>query len=543
MSVVVGAYDRVKNLVTESVVDNPVVTREFRTRMRGSKAFMVMGGYVLFIAGIQFIAYVNLWSERASGANSGLMLVDRNVGMELFLYLSWTQAILLSLIIPSLTFSSLTQEIERKTMEMLALTRLTPGKIVVGKQLAGFLYALVLLICSVPLAGMCLMFGGISPAEIGLWYLVLAAWCFLLTCLGVFWSSLFTKTAAAALFAYGTTVVYFLATLPFGVITVAPFFGPSSNAHVLGALNPGWAAYTVALSGEVCGVKVPLWIAAVGLHVLLGALLLLIASAHVKHHRAERTLSIRILLMIVTAVPVWLLVGNLNAMGGPPSSAQSMLDLIGVVSGLILGFVGLFVCSVATGEVRRKPGQSVLAYALSVRKVFKGDLGGAITFMLVWTASTYAAFAGTFVWLMKSQATAIPVEVWRSLWQVGVSLLAIVMGIAALGVLASCCVKQRRNAAALVLLFLILIFSGYLVVLAYYVDGISNANKPLWQLAAFWPMTPILASTGGWRHMPRLWWSSGDSWIVSSLAYVGIAALCLALATRAASAYGGVKEE
>jgi len=543
MSVATAARDRVKNLLVEGVFDNPVVTREFRTRMRGWKAFMIMGGYVLFVAGIQFIVYINIWSSRSSGPGGGLMLVDRNVGMELFRYLAWTQAILLTLIIPSLTFSSLTQEIERKTMEMLALTRLSPGKTVVGKQLAGFLYALILLICTIPLASMCLMLGGISPAEIGAWYLELTAWCFLLTCAGVFWSSLFARTAAAALFTYGTAVFYFLATIPFGALTVAPFFGGSSNPHVLGALNPGWASFTSVLTANVCSVKAPLWIVAVGLHVAIGVLVLLVASTHVKYQRAERALPIRIMLIGITAALIWLLVGNLTAMGGVPSTQQYTLDLVGVVSSVILAFVSLLICSVATGEVKRKPGQSVLGYGLSVMRIFKGDLGGAVPFVFVWMALVYAAFAGTLEWLMRSQGSHLSAAVWISLCEVGVSLVAMAVGIAAVGVLSSCCVRHRRNAAALVLLFLILVFSGYGIVMVYYVDGLTVTRGPVWQLAAFWPMTPILSSTNEWRSMPRLWWSSDHSWIVCSGAYLAIALVSLALGSRALSRYGGVKEE
>jgi len=334
-----------------------------------------------------------------------------------------------------------------------------------------------------------------------------------------------------------------LTTIPFGVVTVAPYFGTSSNAHALGALNPGWASFTVAMSADVCGVKAPLAVVAVGLHVAIGVLLVLVASTHVKYHRAERALSIRILLLGITSAVIWLFVGNVRAMGGVPSTQQYTLDLVGMVSSIILAFVSLLTCSIATGEVKRKPGQSVMAYALSVRRVFKGDLGGAVSFIFLWMVFAYATFAGTVAWLMESQGTGISIAVWRSLFQVGVSLVALAVGIAAVGVLSSCCVRQRRNAAALVLLLLILVFSGYGIVMAYYVDGVTDTRGPVWQLAAFWPMTPILGSTNEWRNMPRLWWNAEDSWIICSLAYVGIAFLSLALATRALARYGGVREE
>ncbi|MCX8052196.1 MAG: ABC transporter permease [Armatimonadetes bacterium] len=193
MSLTTAAYSKAKRLLIEGVIDNPLVAQELRTRMRDWKAFGAMGAYVLLVAGIQFVAYVAISNSCCVSLPLTLLTGGRKLGMEIFLHLVWTQAILLMLIIPSITFSSLAQEIERETMEMLALTRLTSSKIVVGKQLAGLLYALVLLISTVSLASMCLMLGGISPAEIGVWYLVLVAWCFLLTCVVAFSGPLFLQ--------------------------------------------------------------------------------------------------------------------------------------------------------------------------------------------------------------------------------------------------------------------------------------------------------------------------------------------------------------
>ncbi|MCX8052197.1 MAG: hypothetical protein N3B12_00165 [Armatimonadetes bacterium] len=260
--------------------------------------------------------------------------------------------------------------------------------------------------------------------------------------------------------------MYFIVTIPFGCLAEGLIFGGQSQQHVLGALNPGLAAYTAMQVVDVCGVTFPLWLVAVGLHFAVGALLLLVASTHVRYKRAERALPIRIILILVTASLVWLLVGNLSGMGSVPAKSEDTMDLINVVYSTISGFVALLTCAFATGPVRQRS-----MCIPSVRKMFKSDLAGAVPLLVLWTALSWAAFIGTLAWLMNSQANGLPKAAWKSLFEVGISLVAIASGFSALGVLASCCVKQRKNAVGIVLGVLTIAFAGYLIVFSYYPPG------------------------------------------------------------------------
>ena len=541
MSTITAIRNRVSNTLVEAVLDNPVVIKELRTRMREWKAFAIMGAYVLFGAIVLLLEY-----SSEMGRSGSTFAPDRNVGMELFRSLGWAQAVLLTFILPSLTFSSFTQEIERKTIEMLALTRLTPGKIALGKQFAPLLYALILLLSTLPLASLCVMLGGISPGEIALWYLILIAWCFLLTCTGVFWSSLCVRTVASSLLTYGSTVGYFFVTMPTGFIMTMTNQPGGANVPALSGLNPGFAAHISTATTRICGLGVPLWFITVVLHVWVGLLLLLIASTHVKYKFAERALSIRLLLTGLTVGMIWVLIGNITVL----QSVQELANLIGLSVGMILGFICLVTCAVSTGVPNPKPGQSFIAYALSWRKAFRSDIGGAIPFVFIWTTVSYAAFVATLAWILPlvnpwTATTSKPFKtlLFTSLPRLYMVLCCVVVATAAVGLLASCCVKSRRNAAALVLLFLILAFSSYGVQLAYYVDGVTKTRGLWWQLAAFWPVAPILAETGEWQGMPKLWWSPEQFWIATSCAYLLIAIASLSLSPKARARYGGVREE
>lgn len=228
MSIGSTIQTKLKETVASSVYDNPVVVKEFRTRMRGWKAFIVMGIYVLLLSVCVFIHYINIADTSAFAQGNHMPLGNMRVGARLFSTIVWTQTILLMFILPALTSGALTHELERKTIEMLALTRLSAGKIVLGKHLSGFLYALMLLACSLPLASMCLMFGGLSPAEVAVTYALLATFSFMFTAIGVYWSSIFKNTASAGVCSYGISLGYvFLTAILGAALMFRSAYGPA----------------------------------------------------------------------------------------------------------------------------------------------------------------------------------------------------------------------------------------------------------------------------------------------------------------------------
>lgn len=554
MGIAAIARQRVAESFSESVVDNPVLMMGFRTRMRKATGFVIMGGYILFLAVVLLITWYISWNWTMT---RGAAVANAGIGMILFTALSVTQAWLFLFIVPALTSGALTQELERRTMELLILTPLSSGKIIMGKHLSAFLYCFALLFCSIPLAGICLMMGGISPLEIFASYALLTAWCFLLASTGVFWSSMFRATAASVLFTYGSCFVYMMVTsavsgaalrqwgVPFGRAAS----GAVTNAFVLAGLKPNLAPYEALLTAKVCGLSIPLAVVAFLLHTLTGMLLLFVAMTHVLYHRTQKALPIRILLLVITLGLIWLVVGNGMSLLSGFGTADAMGWLEGVAS-VLLPLLCLAAPIFTTGTLAKPEGMSIFAYALSPRKILQSNLRGGLSFMLFWAASAYAVFGITFWWTQHTAPSTVAAHFWSTYFTLGISILAIVAGMSCVGVLASCVMRNRRNAAAISILFVILMFGGYLIAIIFYTwgpfynSGVHGSNSPFYQLAALWPMTPPL-SVLTWKSpdLPDLWWSQDMSWLVCTGVYSLIAVASLALGGPAAKRWGGVKED
>lgn len=543
MSIATTVSTQLRNVWTTGVRDNPVVAKELRTRMRDRKGFLVMGGYVLLLGIVLLIAYYTMWIVSANSLSGSQSLVNSKLGQKLFMVLNWTQTILLALIIPSLTSGALTLELEKKTIEMLALTRLTPGSVVLGKHLTGMLYSMILLMCSLPLSGMCLMFGGISPAEVLVTYLLLIAWAFILSALGVFWSSLFNRTAAAVLMTYCSVVGYMLSTAGSGAALLESlWYGSGTNVNALAMLNPGWAPWGALIKASVCGIGLPLYVPPLFLHFVCGAALLFIAAMHVRYLRAEKALPARVLLIVASLFWTWLTVGDASytrAMGY--MAVGPIITIVAAMLFVTFGHVGPIF---GTGPMPSREGRLNVLHFLDVRRMFKSDISGAFCFIMLWAVLEYLTFGITLHWSSAVSHAKITAATWASVGKIGLVVMTVVAAMAAVSIFASAVIKQRRNAVAVAVLVIILMFAGYGLILANFHFGISRAGSPVWQLAALWPVTPLIVESNDWTSsMPVLWWPKKLSWLVVSGVY-GALTLALLLATpKMAEKFGGVQEE
>lgn len=547
MSIASTMSAQLRDVWTNGVYDNPVVAKELRTRMRGRKGFLVMGGYVLFLGVVLLISYYTMWIISANNVGGMQSLVNVKLGQKLFMALNWTQTILLAIIIPSLTSGALTLELEKKTIEMLVLTRLTPGTVILGKHLTGMLYSLILLMCSLPLSGICLMFGGISPAEVFITYVLLIAWTFLLSAVGVFWSSLFNRTAAAVLMTYGASMGYALSTAGSGAGMLQSLWSYShtTDINALSLLNPGWAPWGAMLKANVCGLAVPLYLPPLVQHFSYGAALLFIAAMHVKYLKAEKALPARVLLIVGSLFTTWLMLGDGSYTHGMGASGLKTAITITAVS-LFVTF-GHLAPLLASGTMPVRQGLLTVASFLDPRKMFKSDLSGAFCFILLWVLLEFAVFGITLPWAAAAAHVKVTAATWASAYKIGAVVLTVVAAMAAVSIFASSVVKLRRNAVAITILLIILMFAGYGLILANHNWAVASHGRsanPVWQLAALWPVTPIIVEDGGWQaNMPVLWWPPRMSWLVVSSAYALLTMALLLAAPKMARKFGGVQEE
>lgn len=117
------------------------------------------------------------------------------------------EILLIMLITPSLTASSISGERERKTLGLLLTTQLDPWDIVIGKLMAALGTLLLLVVSSVPILATVYIYGGITWLQLVIYFCFLTLSAVFCSSVGIMVSSFFVSTAAATAVAY---VVIFL---------------------------------------------------------------------------------------------------------------------------------------------------------------------------------------------------------------------------------------------------------------------------------------------------------------------------------------------
>ncbi len=182
---------------------NPcVAVHELRLRMRGWRPFIVLLTYASIASAAVLLALIPLTLEESY---LGQRVVE--IGRVTFAVLGHTQLTLILLILPAYAAGAITMEREKRTLEMLRATLLTPFDVVTGKLAVILAFGVVLLLTSLPVAAWCILLGGIAPEEVFYTYSYLLAVAAFVSCLGMMYSARGRRSMGAVVASYGTLIV------------------------------------------------------------------------------------------------------------------------------------------------------------------------------------------------------------------------------------------------------------------------------------------------------------------------------------------------
>lgn len=188
-------------------LENPVLGREFRSRMRGARSYVITGCYTLVVMVFVLAAYWMLASQAGTGLSplgggSQLNRQAAGVGRGIWTWGCLAQAALLPLMVPAFTCGAITLERERELLDLLLLTRQSAFQICLGKLASGIGLGLMLVLASVPVLSLSVLLGGVSPGEIGASLCVLVTAVVAAGTLGLTASTLAPRTTAATAAVY-----------------------------------------------------------------------------------------------------------------------------------------------------------------------------------------------------------------------------------------------------------------------------------------------------------------------------------------------------
>ena len=197
---------------------NPILVKELRSRMRGGRAFAILTGVLLLLAGVSYLFYrVVLATTIYSN-----MPVSPQIGQSLLVGLAVVELLMVCFITPAVTAGAISGEQERLTFEMLLATPLRPASILWGKLISALGYVFLLILAGVPMSSLVFTFGGVTITDMVKVLIFLTATAVTLGVIGVTLSAWLGRTVRATVFSYlivlGLLIGPLLAYIMVGVI-------------------------------------------------------------------------------------------------------------------------------------------------------------------------------------------------------------------------------------------------------------------------------------------------------------------------------------
>ena len=187
---------------------NPIVKKDVRVQSRSMKICWGVFAYDAILALVFFLAMAIIRQE--------IRYSDGNVyGAMVWLYpiLGVTQLVILGVVVPVRTASSISGEKERQTFDIMMTTGMTPFSVILGKVMTAIVQSMFFVLVSMPIMALCFTIGGMSWSYL-FWFLAVAFLVsFFAASIGILCSSICRKSISAVIMSYGFYLLFFLGTV------------------------------------------------------------------------------------------------------------------------------------------------------------------------------------------------------------------------------------------------------------------------------------------------------------------------------------------
>jgi ABC-2 type transport system permease protein len=220
---------------------NPLILKDGISRMRTWRAPFIITLYLGLLGLFSYTIFVlaTLGDRQAGSAQ---------VGGIVFAALALIQLSLVSLFAPALAAGAITGERERRTFDMLLVSRVSPAGIVWGKLVASVAFMLLLILAALPLFAAVFLFGGIDFGQFLATQLLTVTTAISLGAASLFASALFGRTLTSTVVAYGIAFFAMVGTLIIGeLLSIAVNLRTGGtggdDVHPLLFVNPFYSMY------------------------------------------------------------------------------------------------------------------------------------------------------------------------------------------------------------------------------------------------------------------------------------------------------------
>lgn len=222
---------------------NPVLENEMKRNMRSMKSSWVVFGINLLLTIISVAAYFGTASP-GGYLSSG----QYRYPVKCYMIIAYTLFFMICLLVPGITGGSIAIERERKTLDILLTTHLSPWKIVFGKLESSLSMIFLIGFSTLPAVSLILIFGGVSVIDLLSLVVILVISGIFIGSIGIFCSAIIRKSTVATVVSYVIVMMLILGTV---AVLMAGYYFLEIRAQQMGiydSVNMGNWIYLLLLN-------------------------------------------------------------------------------------------------------------------------------------------------------------------------------------------------------------------------------------------------------------------------------------------------------
>ncbi|MBN1234072.1 MAG: ABC transporter permease subunit [Candidatus Coatesbacteria bacterium] len=238
--------------VLSRIMDNPILALELRQRVRNPAILVTIVIYILIIAFIFLVSYLDIETKRQNNVV---------LGQQFFYTIAYAEFILLSVYLSIITSQAIISELKAKTFGFILSSPMSAGSIIFGKLASTFILIVLLLSVSLPLKIIGTVVGGIDIFTIISFMFFMLIYSIFLSSIGVFISSVVRNNRSAIFFMLGFNFCIFIISLIF--VEVFRYYSKTQNLPLISVLFPINIIYGFAngsVNFLIFKFKIPFWI-------------------------------------------------------------------------------------------------------------------------------------------------------------------------------------------------------------------------------------------------------------------------------------------
>lgn len=221
---------------------NPVYNREMKVSSRSMRLPLILAVFNFILAAFALISMATTVSQARETAQ-----LDYAAFLQIFAFVAIIEWALIIMVQPALTAGSISGERERRTLDLMLTTKLTPAKIVCGKLLTSLSNVVVVIASSLPILAMVFAYGGVTAFNIIVLLISFVTSAAITASIGLWASSFCRRSSMATAIAYAGVLILIGGTIGFCVLT-CNLTGSTGQAFYILLANPASTFYCAVCS-------------------------------------------------------------------------------------------------------------------------------------------------------------------------------------------------------------------------------------------------------------------------------------------------------